>query len=64
MRQQFCDGLAIGDEIVIDEIDRARDTGIDQSVEFGDDLRRRFQPRHAAIKAGDVAEFARVRAAA
>ncbi len=64
MRQKFRDRLAVGDEIVVDEIDRADDAGIDQLVEFGDDLLGRLQPRHAAVEAGDVAELAFVGAAA
>ena len=63
MRQQIERGLAVADEIVIDEIDRAHDAAFEQLVEFGGDLLRRLQPRIAAVEAGDVAEFALIRAA-
>ncbi len=64
MRQQVERGLAVADEIVIDEIDRAHDAAFEQLVEFGDDLLRRLQPRIAAIEARNVAELALVGAAA
>lgn len=64
VRQQIERRLSVADEIVIDEIDRARHPAFQQLVEFGDDLLRRLQTRIAAVKTGDVAEFALVRAPA
>ncbi len=64
MRQKFCDRRPIGDEIVVDEIDLADDAAGQQFVEFGDDLFGRLDSRDAAIEAGNVAEFAAIRAAA
>src|SRR4029077_15980671 len=58
VRQQFERGLAIADEIVVDEIDRTADATCEQLVEFGGDLLRRLQARIAAIESGDIAEFA------
>src|ERR1700710_2486611 len=64
MRQKIERGLAVADEIIIDEIDRAHDAAFTELVEFGGDLLRRFQPRIAAAKSGDIAEFALIGAAA
>jgi len=64
MRQQIERGLAVADEIVIDEIDRASNAAFEQFVEFGGDLLGRFQARIAAIKSRDIAEFALIRAPA
>ena len=64
MRQQVQRRLAVADEIVVDEINRASDAAFAQFVEFGDDLLRRLQARVAAIEAGDVAELALIGTAA
>ncbi len=64
MRQQVERGLAIADEIVIDEIDRTGDAAFQQLVEFGGDLLRGFEARITAIKSGDIAEFALIGATA
>src|SRR3954462_4265208 len=64
MWQQIQRGLAIADEIVVDEIDGASDAAFAQLVELGDDLLRRLQARIAAVKTGNVAEFALIRTAA
>ena len=63
MRQQIERGLAVADEIVVDEIDRPAQPAFEQLVELGDDLLRDLQPRIAAIEAGDVAELALIGAA-
>ena len=65
MRQQIARRLAVADEVVVDEIDRLRMRRLRQhAFELGDDLLRRLEARHAAVKAGDVAELALVGAAA
>ena len=64
MRQHFVRGLAIADEIVVDEIDDGRMPALAaHGIELGDDLLRRLQPRLAAVEVGDVAELAEVRTA-
>ena len=53
MRQHLLRGLAVADEIVIDEIDGAGGSlGCENRIEFGDDLLRRLEPRLAPVKAG------------
>ena len=52
MRQQIERRLAVADEIVVDEIDRAGHSAFAQLVEFGDDLLRRLQARIAAVEPG------------
>ena len=64
MRQQLARGLAVGDEIVVDEIDRAERPARQHGVELGQDLLRLLEARLAAIERRDVAELAAVRAAA
>jgi hypothetical protein len=64
MRQQIERRLAVADEIVIDEIDRTRDSACEQFVEFGGDLLRGLETRIAAIEARDIAEFALIGATA
>ena len=64
MRQQLERRLAVADEIVVDEIDRAGDAALDQLVEFGDHLLRRLQARIASVEARNVAELALIRTAA
>jgi len=55
--------LLVADEVVVDEVDTGRSSGHDL-VELGQHLGRRLEPRILAIERGDVAELARVRAAA
>ena len=62
--QQLARGLLVADEIVVDEIDRAGDPGIEHRVELGEDLLRRFEPGLAPVQRRDIAEFAAIRAAA
>ncbi len=57
-------GLAVADEIVVDEIDHRRMHLAPHGVEFGGDLLRRLEPRLPAVEAGDVAELAQIRTAA
>ena len=65
MRQHLARGLAVADEIVVDEIDHRRMTRLTaHGIELGDDLLRRLQPRLAAVEAGDVAELAAIGTAA
>src|SRR5216683_68763 len=63
MRDQLAHRAAVGDEIVIDEIDRGRKPASAQLVEFRDDLLRPLHARHSPIEAGDIAELAREGAA-
>jgi hypothetical protein len=64
MRQHLLGGLAVADEIVVDEIQRVRRVRLgEHEVELGNDLLRRFHARLAPVKAGDVAEFAGIGAA-
>src|SRR3974390_1625869 len=64
MRQQLQRGLAVADEVVVDEIDRAADTVFKQLFEFGRDLLRRLDARVAAVEPGNIAKLALVRTAA
>ena len=64
MRQQVERGLAVADEVVVDEVHRAANAAFQQLVEFAGDLLRRFQARITAVEAGNVAEFALIRTAA
>ena len=64
MRQHLLGGLAVADEIVVDEVERGRRVRLrEDEIELGDDLLRRLHARLAAVKARDVAELAEVRAA-
>src|SRR5260370_35487727 len=63
MRDQLAHGATVGDEVVIDEIDRARKPASAQLVEFRDDLLRPLHARHPAIEPRDIAKFAREGAA-
>jgi hypothetical protein len=58
MWQQVQRGLAVADEIVVDEIDGVGDADFTHLVELGDNLLRRLQPRIAAIEPGDIAKLA------
>ena len=60
MRQQLARRFLVADEIVVDEIDRAGDPGVEHRVEFGEDLLRRFEPGLAPVQRRDVAEFAAI----
>src|SRR6185437_2221082 len=60
MWQQVECRLAVADEIIVDEIDRAADAAFEQLVELGGDLLRRLQARITAIKPRYVAKFALV----
>ena len=54
----------MGDEIVVDEIDRGGQAACHHLVELGGDLLRRLEARVAAVQRRDVAELALVGAAA
>ena len=61
MRQHLLGGLAVADEIVVDEIDHRRmPLLLAHGIELGDDLLRRLQPRLPAVETGNVAELAQV----
>ena len=61
MRQHLLGGLAVADEVVVDEIKRGRRVRLREDiVELADDLLRRLHARLAAVEAGDVAELAGV----
>src|SRR4029077_7926829 len=64
MRQQRLRRLAVGNEIVVDEISCRRQTLRPHRVELGNDLLRRLEARIAAIERRYVAKFAAIRAAA
>ena len=64
MGQHLLRGLAVGDEIVVDEVDDGRVVGLaDEGVELGQQLLGRLQPRLPAIERRNVAELAAIRAA-
>src|SRR5262249_27625911 len=60
---QLAHRAAVGDEIVIDEINRGRKPASAQLVELRDDLLRPLHARHPAIEARNIAELAREGAA-
>jgi len=64
MRQEVAQSTPVGNQIVIDEINRAVDAASQELVEFSDDLGRRLQARNPAVEARNIAEFAGVGAAA
>ena len=64
VRKQVLGRLAVGDEVVVDEIDVAVHAAGEQLVELGRDLLGRLQARDAAVEPRDVAELALVGAAA
>jgi hypothetical protein len=60
VRQQLLRRPSVGDEVVVDEVNRAVDAAFEQFVELAGDLSGSLQQRNAAIKAGNVAKFATV----
>src|SRR5262249_24862485 len=64
MWKELAQRAAVGDKIVVDEIDRAIDAAGQELVELGHNLSRRFKAWHAAVESRNVAKFACVRAAA
>ena len=64
VRQQLAHGALVGDEIVVDEIDRGGQPAGHELVELGADLLGRLVARDAAVERRDVAELALIRAAA
>ena len=64
VRQHLAHGALVGDEIVVDEIDRGRQSAGHELVEFGAHLLGRLVSRDAAVERGDAAELALARAAA
>src|SRR5579885_716158 len=63
MGDQLAHRAAVGDEVVVDEIDRGGKPASAHLVEFGDDLLRPLHARHAAVEARNIAELAGERAA-
>ena len=63
VRQELLGGLLIRDEVVVHEVDGDR-AGRHDLVQLAQNLLRRLEPRIAAVQPGNVAELARVRAAA
>jgi hypothetical protein len=50
VRQQLARRLAVGDEVVVDEIDRTQRPARQHGVEFGQDLLRLLEARLAAVE--------------
>ena len=64
VRQHLAHGALVGDEIVVDEIDRRGQAAGHELVELGANLLGGLVSRDAAVERRDVAEFALVRTAA
>src|SRR3954447_11445131 len=64
MGEHLLRGLAISDEIVIDEVERRRWVWLrENAIQLRHDLLRRLHAWLAAVKSGNVAELAQVRTA-
>ncbi len=63
MRQHFTGGLAVADEVVVDEV-QARGGGLlrKNEIQLLDQLLRRLEPRLPAVQIGNIAKLALVRA--